>query len=117
MTSAHLTLPQEAMLLRIFMGEKESKDGQPLYDFIVKEARRHHMAGATVLRGPLGYGHSSRIHRADFLDVSEDLPIVIEIIDTLDKINSFIPALDVMRSGLVTLEKVQVLRYGSAQQS
>ena len=78
------------------------------------EARQRQMAGATVLRGPIGYGHSTRIHRANFLEISEDLPIIIEIVDTQDKINDFLPVVDgMMKSGLVTLEKVQVLCYGT----
>jgi PII-like signaling protein len=108
-----MELPKEAMLLRIYIGEKDQHDGRPLYDVIVKEARQKQMAGATVLRGPMGYGHSTHVHRANFLDISEDLPIVIEMVDTLDKINAFLPVLDAMKSGLVTLEKVQVLRYGA----
>ena len=108
-----MELPKDAMLLRIFFGERDRLDGKPLYEAIVKEARQAHMAGATVLRGPMGYGHSTRVHRSSFLDISEDLPIVIEIVDTLEKIDGFLPVLDgMMKSGLVTLEKVQVLTYG-----
>ena len=108
-----MELPTDAMLLRIFFGENDRHEGRPLYDVIVKEARKQQMAGATVLRGPMGYGHSSRVHRANFLEISEDLPIVIEIVDTLEKINAFLPIVDgMMLSGLVTLEKVQVLCYG-----
>jgi PII-like signaling protein len=109
-----MELPKDAMLLRIFFGENDKHQGKPLYDVIVLEARKRHMAGATVLRGPMGYGHSTRVHRANFLEISEDLPIVIEIVDTLEKIDSFLPVLaDMMDSGLVTLEKVQVLTYGA----
>lgn len=106
-------LPKESMLLRAYFGEKDKFEGKPLYEVIVQKARQMHMAGATVLRGPIGYGQSSHIHRANFLEVSEDLPIVVEIVDTFDKINTFLPVLDAIQSGLVTLEKVQVVRYGS----
>ena len=112
-----MELPKDAMLLRVFFGENDRHEGQPLYEAIVLEARKAHMAGATVLRGPMGYGHSTRVHRSNFLEISEDLPIVIEIVDTLDKINGFLPLLDgMMKSGLITLEKVQVLCYGSTMQ-
>ncbi len=105
--------PENAMLLRIFLGQDERHEHQPLYEAIVMKAREHHLAGATVLRGPLGYGHSSRIHTTKVLRLSQDLPMVVEIVDSEDKINAFLPVLDTMiGSGLVTLEKVQVLRYG-----
>jgi uncharacterized protein len=108
-----MQLPRDALLLRIFIGESETHDGQPLYEAIVLEARRMQIAGATVLRGPMGYGHSSRLHTAKILRLSEDLPLVIEIVDSEEKINAFLPVLDgMMESGLVTLEKVQVLQYG-----
>jgi PII-like signaling protein len=108
-----MELPKDAMLLRIFLGESDKYDGKPLYEAIVMEARKLHMAGATVLRGPMGYGHSSRVHRENFLEISEDLPLIIEIVDTQKKIDGFLPALDsMMICGLVTLEKVQVLTYG-----
>ncbi len=108
-----MQLPKDAVLLRIFVGEGEKCHGKPLYEAVVMKARELHLAGATVLRGPLGYGHSSRIHTAKILRLSEDLPMVIEIVDTQDKIDAFLPILDGMiGSGLVTLEKVQVLRYG-----
>jgi hypothetical protein len=106
-------IPRQALLLRIFIGEDDRDDGRPLYEAIVLKAREMHLAGATVLRGPLGFGHSSRLHTAKILRLSEDLPVVIEIVDSEDKINAFLPALNgLMRSGLVTLEKVQVLQYG-----
>lgn len=108
-----MQLPRDALLLRIFIGESETHDGQPLYEAIVLEARRMQIAGATVLRGPMGYGHSSRLHTAKILRLSEDLPLVIEIVDSEEKINAFLAVLDgMMESGLVTLEKVQVLQYG-----
>jgi uncharacterized protein len=107
--------PQNATLLRIFLGQDERHEHQPLYEAIVMKAREHHLAGATVLRGPLGFGHSSRIHTTKVLRLSQDLPMVVEIVDTEEKINAFLPVLDTMiGSGLVTLEKVQVLRYGPA---
>lgn len=109
-----MELPKDAMLLRIFIGESDRHEGRPLFEAIVMEARQRHMAGATVLRGPMGYGHATRIHRANFLDISEDLPLVIEIVDSQDKINEFLPVIDGMiQSGLVTLEKVQVISYGA----
>ena len=107
-------LPHEAMLLRIFLGESDRWDHKPLYEAIVLKAREMHLAGATVLRGPMGFGHSSHLHTAKILRLSEDLPLVIEIVDSEEKINDFLPALDAMMgSGLVTLEKVKVLRYGN----
>jgi uncharacterized protein len=109
-----MTLPRDAMLLRAFFGEDDKFKGRPLYEAIVMKAREAHLAGATVLRGPIGFGHSSRIHTTKILRLSEDLPIIIEIVDTEAKIKAFLPTLDVMMtSGLVTLEKVQVLLYGA----
>ena len=110
-----MQLPRDAMLLRIFIGEDEKYKARPLYEAIVLKAREMHLAGATVLRGPLGYGHSSRLHTAKILRLSDDLPLVIEIVDTEEKIRSFLPVLDpMMTGGLVTLEKVQVLQYGQS---
>ncbi|MDA8231425.1 MAG: DUF190 domain-containing protein [Magnetospirillum sp.] len=109
-----MQLPKDAVLLRIFAGEQQKYGHQPLYEAVVMKAREMHMAGATVLRGPLGYGHSSRIHTGKILRLSEDLPVVIEIVDAKDRIDAFVPVLDGMiGSGLVTVEKVQVLQYGS----
>ncbi|MFZ1103671.1 MAG: DUF190 domain-containing protein [Hyphomicrobiaceae bacterium] len=107
-------LPQDAMLLRIFIGENDKHRGRPLYEAIVLAARERGLAGATVIRGPMGYGASSRLHTAKILRLSEDLPLVIEIVDSEEKIKAFLPMLDTMMttSGLVTLEKVQVIRYG-----
>jgi PII-like signaling protein len=109
-----MTLPRDAMLLRIFIGQDDrSRDGRPLYEAIVLKARDVHLAGATVLRGPMGFGHTSRLHTTKILRLSEDLPLVIEIVDTESKIKDFLSVLDsMMPSGLVTLEKVQVLQYG-----
>jgi uncharacterized protein len=109
-----MQIPKQALLLRIFIGEDDKDDGRPLYEAIVLKAREMHLAGATVLRGPMGYGRSSRLHTAKILRLSEDLPLVIEIVDSEEKVNAFLPVLDgMMTSGLVTLERVQVLRYGS----
>ena len=111
-----MQVPQNAMLLRIFLGQDDRHNRQPLYEAIVMKAREQHLAGATVLRGPMGYGHSSRIHTAKVLRLSEDLPIIVEIVDSEEKITAFLAVLDgMMGSGLVTLEKVQVLRYGPAK--
>lgn len=108
-----MQLPKDAVLLRIFFGEADRCNGKPLHEAIVLKAREMQMAGATVLRGPMGFGHSSHLHTAKILRLSEDLPLVIEIVDTEDKINGFLPVLDAMMgSGLVTIEKVKVLRYG-----
>ncbi len=109
-----MQIPKQALLLRIFIGEDDKFGGSPLYEAIVLKARELHLAGATVLRGPMGFGASSRLHTTKILRLSEDLPLVIEIVDSEDKINSFLPALDeMMSSGLTTLEKVQVLQYGA----
>ena len=103
-------VPKEAMLLRIFFGDEDRFEGKPLYEAIVLKAREMHLAGATVLRGPMGYGHSSRLHTAKVLRLSFDLPMVVEIVDTEAKINELLPVLDtMMASGLITMEKVQVL--------
>jgi uncharacterized protein len=105
-------LPQEGVLLRIFIGEDDRYEHRPLYEAIVFRARELHLAGATVLRGPLGFGRSSHIHTANILRLSTDLPMVIEIVDTEEKISSFLPYLDKMlEGGLVTMERVQVLHY------
>jgi len=105
-------LPHEAMLLRILIGESDRWHHQPLYEALVLKAREMHLAGATVLRGPLGYGKSSRLHTAKILRLSMDLPLVIEIVDTEEKIASLLPLLDeMMKGGLVTLEKVRVINY------
>lgn len=108
-----MQLPKDAVLLRIFFGEADRHGGVPLYEAIVTKARELHMAGATVLRGPMGFGHSSRLHTAKILRLSEDLPLIVEMVDTEEKVNAFLPVLDeMMGSGLVTIEKVKVLRYG-----
>ena len=108
-----MQIPSQAVLLRIFIGEEDVFQGKPLYETIVIKARERHLAGATVLRGPMGFGKSSRLHTSKILRLSEDLPLVIEIVDSEDNINAFLPLLDgMMSSGLITLEKVQVLQYG-----
>src|ERR1700685_1285146 len=107
-----MEIPQEATLLRIFIGESDRWEHKPLYEAIVLKAREVHLGGATVLRGPMGYGKTSRLHTAKILQLSMDLPLVIEIVDSEEKINAFLPELDKMISGsLVTLEKVKVLHY------
>jgi hypothetical protein len=107
-----MQIPHEAVLLRIFIGESDRWHHQPLYEAIVLKARELHLAGATVLRGPMGFGKSSRLHTANILRLSMDLPLVIEIVDGEEKINAFLSALDPMiRGGLVTFEKVKVLEY------
>jgi uncharacterized protein len=110
-----MQIPRQAMLLRIFIGEDDRDDGHPLYESIVLKAREMQLAGATVLRGGMGFGQSSRLHTTKILRLSEDLPLVVEIVDSEEKINAFLPVLEgIMSSGLVTLEKVQVLQYGSS---
>jgi hypothetical protein len=107
-----MNIPESAVLLRIFLGESDQHEGRPLYEAIVLMARERQLAGATVLRGPMGYGRSSRLHTARILRLSEDLPIVIEIVDAEDRIKAFLPELEsIMGGGLVTLEKVTVVRY------
>ncbi len=107
-----MKLPQEAYLLRIYIGESDKIEGKPLCEVIVEEARKRGMAGATVLRGVLGFGANSRIHTSKVLRLSEDLPILVEIVDEEEKINAFLPELDSMiKEGMVTLEKVKVVFY------
>lgn len=107
-----MQIPENALLLRIFLGESDRWQHQPLYEAIVTKARELHLAGATVLRGPMGFGAASRIHTAKILRLSMDLPLVIEIVDAEEKVQSFLPILDkMMGGGLVTLEKVKVIHY------
>jgi PII-like signaling protein len=109
-----MKIPTQAQLLRIFIGENDRAEGRPLYEAIVLKAREMQIAGATVLRGAMGFGHSSRLHTTKILRLSEDLPLVIEIVDGEEKIAAFLPILEtIMTSGLITLEKVQVLQYGT----
>ena len=115
-----MQIPHEAVLLRIFIGESDRWEHKPLYEAIVLKARELHLAGATVLRGPMGFGKSSRLHTAKILRLSMDLPLVIEIVDSEEKIQSFLPVLDkMMGGGLLTLEKVKVIEYraGTAPES
>jgi hypothetical protein len=107
-----MKIPQEGCLLRIFIGESDRWQGKPLYEAIVLKARELQLAGATVLRGPMGFGANSRLHTAKILRLSEDLPMVIEIIDAKEKIDALMPHVDEMvQEGLVTLERVEVIRY------
>lgn len=109
-----MKLEGEAKLLRIFVGESDRHGGRPLYEAIVLEAKRQGLAGATVFKGFMGFGAHSRIHTAKVLQLSEDLPVMIEIVDSEEKIRAFLPTLDGMvKEGLVTLEKVEVIRYQS----
>ncbi len=105
-------IPEHGVLLRIFIGESDHWQGRPLYEAIVLKARELHLAGATVLRGPMGFGANSRLHTTRILRLSEDLPMVIEIVDSREKIDELMPHIDAMvQEGLVTLENVQVIRY------
>ncbi len=107
-----MKIPQDGFLLRVFLGESDQWRGRPLYEAIVLKARELHLAGATVLRGPMGFGAKSRLHTAKVLRLSEDLPVVIEIVDSKEKIDELLPHIDEMvTEGLVTLEKVQVIKY------
>jgi PII-like signaling protein len=109
-----MDLPQESLLLRVFIGETDSWQHQPLYKAIVQSARESHIAGATVLRSSMGYGKASRLHTNKILRLSGDLPLVIEIVDSESKINAFLPILEEMiGGGLMTLEKVHVIYYSS----
>jgi uncharacterized protein len=107
-----MQIPEDAVLLRIFIGESDRWQHKPLYEAIVLKAREMHLGGATVLRGPMGYGKTSRLHTAKILNLSTDLPLVIEIVDSETAIHDFLPVLDEMiTGGLVTMEKVKVLHY------
>jgi uncharacterized protein len=111
-----MDIPRDAVLLRIFVGEDDKFEHQPLYEAIVLKAREMHLGGGTVLRGHVGFGHSSVLHTTKILRLSQDLPVVVEIVDSQEKIDAFLPVLDgMMTSGLVTIEKVQVLQYGKAK--
>lgn len=111
-----MQIPHEAVLLRIYIGESDRWEHKPLYEAIVLKARELHLAGATVLRGAMGFGKSSRLHTAKILRLSTDLPLVIEIVDSNEKIQSFLPTLNKMiTGGLVTLEPVKVLEYRAAE--
>ena len=108
-----MQVEEKAALLRIFIGENDRFGQHPLYEAIVLKAREQGLAGATVLRGPMGFGHSSRLHTAKILRLSEDLPVVVEIIDSEQNITAFLPLLEeMMKGGLVSIEEVRILRYG-----
>lgn len=107
-----MKLPEEGVLLRIFIGEDDFFHGKPLYELIVEEARAQNLAGATVLKGIMGYGAHSRLHTSKVLRLSEDLPVVIELVDKEERINAFLPFIDEhVKEGLITLEKVKVIQY------
>ena len=111
-----MALSRDAVLLRIFIGEDDKADHRPLYEAIVLKAREMHLAGATVLRGPMGFGHSSVLHTTKIVRLSQDLPLVIEIVDSEEKINGFVDAIEgMMGSALVTTEKVKVIQYGTTR--
>jgi uncharacterized protein len=113
-----MEVPRDAVLLRIFIGESDRSDHKPLHEAIVLKAREMQLAGATVLRGSMGFGKSSRMHTAKILRLSMDLPIVIEIVDSEEKVNAFLPVLEsLMSGGLVTLERVQVIDYRHVERS
>lgn len=107
-----MKLPEQAVMMRIFIGESDRYKGKPLYEQIVLKARELDLAGATVTRGLLGFGADSRIHASKILDLSEDLPIIVEIVDTEENINRIMPFIDeTIEEGLVTLEKMRVIKY------
>ncbi len=111
-----MTLPENGILLRVLIGEKDSYQGLPLYEQIVLKARELNLAGATVIRGIMGFGANSRIHTAKFLRLSEDLPVVIELVDTEENIEKILPFLDeAVKDGLITMEKVRVIKYSHSK--
>jgi PII-like signaling protein len=113
-----MKLPTEGKLLRIFIGESASVEGRPLYEVIVLKARELGLAGATVLRGTMGFGASSRLHTSKILRLSDDLPIVVEIVDSEEKISHLLPFLDdVVADGMTTMEDVQILKYKGRESS
>jgi PII-like signaling protein len=112
-----MKLPEEAVLLRVFVGESDHYRGKPLYEQIVLRARELNLAGATVTRGVMGFGAESRIHTAKLLELSQDLPMVIEIVDTEENVNTLMPFLDeTVLEGLVTMEKMRVIKYRHSKQ-
>lgn len=111
-----MPLANDAMLLRVYLGERDRFAGTPLYEAIVNKARELKLAGATVLRGPMGYGRNAHVHRANLLDISEDLPMIVEIVEAQANIDRLLAEIEpMMGSGLVTLEKVKVIRYGDGR--
>lgn len=112
-----MTLPKDGKLLRIFIGESDKHEGRPLFEWIVRKAREEGLAGATVLRGLEGFGARSRLHTAKILRLSSDLPIIIEIVDTADRIERFLPMIDpAIDEGLATIERVEVHFYKSGEE-
>lgn len=110
-----MEIPENSLLLRIHIGENDQVDGRPLYEAIVLAARESHLAGATVLRGAMGFGRSSRLHTSKILRLSDDLPLVVEIVDSEEKILAFLPSIETMvGDGLVTVEKVRVIKYSGS---
>jgi uncharacterized protein len=111
-----MNIPEEGYLLRVFIGESDKAGHRPLYEEIVLKAREAGLAGATVLRGVMGFGKNSILHTAKILRLSEDLPMVVEIVDSLEKVEAFVPTLDEMiKDGLVTIEKIRVIHYKSSR--
>jgi uncharacterized protein len=111
-----MILPKNGKLLRVFLGESDKYEGQPLYEWIVRRAKEEGLAGATVVRGLLGFGAHSRIHTAKILRLSSDLPIVVEIVDTAENIEAFLPLIDIaIKEGLATVESVEIRFYRSGQ--
>jgi PII-like signaling protein len=111
-----MNIPEEGYLLRVFIGESDKSGHRPLYEEIVLKAREAGLAGATVLRGVMGFGKNSILHTAKILRLSEDLPMIVEIVDSLEKVEAFVPTLDEMiKDGLVTIEKVRVIHYKSSR--
>jgi len=112
-----MSLPNEGSLLRIFIGESDRQSGMLLYEWIVRQARQHGLAGATVLRGVEGFGARSRVRTAKILELSTDLPIIVEIVDTAEKIEAFLPIIDgAIKDGLATVERVQIKFYRSRKE-
>jgi PII-like signaling protein len=111
-----MQIPEQGQLLRIFIGESDKWEGKPLYEAIILKARELNVAGATMLRGMMGYGANSRIHTAKILRLSEDLPVIVEIVDSAEKIAALLPVVEEMvTEGLVTLEEIRVIKYRGAQ--
>jgi uncharacterized protein len=113
-----MKVPENGVLLRIFIGESDKEPGRnrPLYEAIVRRARQAQLAGATVLRGPMGFGRHSRVHTAKLMELSTDVPVIIEIVDAEDKVDAFLPTVDeLVTEGLVTLEAVRIVRYVSQE--
>ena len=107
-----MQLPEQSELIRVFVGESDRSGGRPLWEIIIEAARKRGLSGATVLRGIAGFGATSRIHTTKILRLSEDLPMVIEIVDATEKIEAFLPELqNLVKGGLITIEKVRVLAY------